>query len=171
MPKAINGFRLKPFVGRPPTVQGMPVGQRQVRNQIQSGVDVYFLDDSDQSGLKFLNMGDVTDMSTHEEGFSKDNLRCTTSFFCEADFSHGGGYIRCAILSEDLHSLLHFKICALIAPLPVVLRFCILQGAPTLLPSLCRLCILVGPSLVLAKVVANLFTCATGQVSPLLFKP
>ena len=31
VPKAINGFRLQPFVGRPPKVHGMPEGQQQVQ--------------------------------------------------------------------------------------------------------------------------------------------
>lgn len=60
VPKVVNGFRLKPFVGQPPRIQSLFLGQKSVKDQVRNDIQSFSLD---QDSLEFFNLNDSANIS------------------------------------------------------------------------------------------------------------
>ena len=58
-PKAVNGFRLKPFIGQPPDVQAIFESKHASRDQLKQGIQAYGLSEANSINLNLNDGGNI----------------------------------------------------------------------------------------------------------------
>ena len=89
VPKVVNGFRLKPFIGQPPNVQGIFESKHAARDQLKQGVQAYGLLNANSVNLN-LNYGG--NIFCEVGGLQQDISIGPTLYFVEADFTSSAIY-------------------------------------------------------------------------------